>query len=102
MEKKPRRTLKDSVFHALFRIMSNAIKLYKRFHPEDKTVTEVDCEILTLQTVLVNDIHNDFALQVRDKLMIFIEAQSTYSRGRPSQADLCSDAYRGNPFLDIV
>ena len=79
MEKKPKRTLKDSVFLALFRILSNAIKLYKRFHPEDKTVTEADCEILTLQTVLVNGIHNDFALQVRDKLMIFMEAQSTYS-----------------------
>ena len=79
MEKKPKRTLKDSVFLALFKILSNAMKLYKRFHPEDKTVTEADCEILTLQTVLVNGIHNDFALQVRDKLMIFMEAQSTYN-----------------------
>ena len=60
MDKKPKRTLKDSVFLALFKILSNAMKLYKRFHPEDKTVTEADCEILTLQTVLVNgidDIH---------------------------------------------
>ena len=79
MEKKPKRTLKDSVFLALFKIMSNAMKLYTRFHPEDKTITEDDCQILTLQTVLINGIHNDFALQVRDKLMIFMEAQSTYS-----------------------
>ena len=88
MEKKPKRTLKDSVFLALFRILSNAIKLYKRFHPEDNTVTEGDCKILTLQTVLVNGIHNDFALQVRDKLMIFMEAQSTYNTSIPMRIAL--------------
>ena len=79
MGKKPKRTLKDSVFVALFKIKKNALTLYRSFHPEDRTITESECEILTLQTVLVGGIYNDFGMLVRDKIMVLMEAQSTFS-----------------------
>ena len=79
MGKKPKRTLKDSVFVALFKIKKYAMSIYHTFHPEDNTVSEEDCEILTLQTVLVGGIYNDFGMIVRDRIIILMEAQSTFS-----------------------
>ena len=79
MGKKPKRTLKDSVLLTLLRIKKNSLDVYQSFHPEDKTITEDDCEILTLQTVLVDGIYNDFGMLVRDKIIILMEAQSTFS-----------------------
>jgi len=49
-------------------------------HPEDESITEADLEIVTLQSILLNGIYNDLGFLVRkDKLMILVEAQSTWS-----------------------
>ena len=54
-------------------------QLYKTIHPEDEDVTENDLSGLTLKTVLSEGIYNDLGFQVKDRLMILVEAQSTWS-----------------------
>lgn len=49
-------------------------------HPEDESITEADLEIVTLQSILLNGIYNDLGFLVRkDRLMVLVEAQSTWS-----------------------
>jgi len=72
-------TVKDSIFTTLFGNPRNALELYKCLHPEDKTVSVDDCKIVTLETILAAGIYNDLGLQVRDCLIILVEAQSTFS-----------------------
>ena len=54
--------------------------MYRALHPEDSTVTAEDCKLLTLQTVLVDGIYNDFGMLVRDKVIVLMEAQSTFTK----------------------
>ena len=76
----PKRKIKDSLFIFLFQIKRYLLELYKVLHPEDTTVTENDIQIVTLNTVLVNGIYNDLGFLVRDKLLILVESQSTWSK----------------------
>ena len=80
MDDKVKHTVKDSVFTFLFGILENALKLYRALHPEDTTVTEEDCSFLNLRTVLVESIYNDFGMLVRDKLILLLEVQSTFTK----------------------
>ena len=75
-----RRAVKDSVFTFLFSQMEYALQLYQSLHPEDKGVTEADCKIMTLENVLTTGQYNDFGFQVRDRLILLLEAQSTFSK----------------------
>ena len=70
---------KDSVFHDLFSIPEYLYQLYRTLHPEDKETAEEDLSIVTLQRILVNKEYNDLGFQVKDKLIILVEAQSTWS-----------------------
>ena len=74
-----RRTVKDSVFTFLFRQPFYTRLLYLALHPEDVTVTEEDCKIITLENVLMTGLYNDLGIQVRDRLIFLMEAQSTFS-----------------------
>lgn len=74
-----KRTLKDSVFTFMFRMPPYALQLYQALHPEDKGVTEADCKIVTLENVLTVGMYNDFGLHVKDRLLLLVEAQSTFS-----------------------
>ena len=80
MDDKVKHTVKDSVFAVLFGILENALKLYQALHPEDTTVTEADCKLLNLRTVLVESIYNDFGMLVRDRLILLLEVQSTFTK----------------------
>ena len=42
-------------------------------------MTEADCKLVTLAHVLTNGITNDLGFQVRDKLILLVEAQSKFS-----------------------
>ena len=75
---KTKHTAKDSVFTRLFREPGNALKLYQAIHPEDTTATEADCELTTLETILMAGQYNDLGMLVRDRLILLMEAQSTY------------------------
>ena len=73
-------SVKDTVFRDMFSKKKYLIQLYNALHPEDKTITQADLEIVTLQSILLNGIYNDLGFMVRGKqLMILVEAQSTWS-----------------------
>lgn len=74
-----KRTIKDSVFTNLFSDLKNLIQLYRTLHPEDAETSEQDLEYITLENVLVNNFYNDLGFLANDRLMILVEAQSTWS-----------------------
>lgn len=74
-----KRNIKDSVFTYLFSQPEYAKQLYVALHPEDRDVSESDLKIVTLENVLSTGQYNDLGIQVRDKLILLVEAQSTFS-----------------------
>ena len=74
-----KRTAKNSVFIDLFQDKRNLLKLYKTLHPEDITATEDSLTDVTIENVLTDNLYNDLGFIVGDKLMILIEAQSTWT-----------------------
>ncbi len=74
-----KRTIKDSVFTNLFKEKKYLIQLYQALHPDDKQTTEDDIKDITINNVLVDDIYNDLGFSVGNRLLILIEAQSTWT-----------------------
>lgn len=74
-----KRTVKDSVFTDLFAEPKYLLQLYKSIHPEDPEVTEEDLETITLENIFTDDIYNDLGFIKGDKLMVLVEAQSTWT-----------------------
>ena len=70
---------KNSVFLDLFQNKSYLLKLYKTLHPEDTTATEDSLTDVTIENVLTDNLYNDLGFIVNNKLMILIEAQSTWT-----------------------
>ena len=78
-EVKAKRTAKNSVFLDLFQNKSYLLKLYKTLHPEDTTATEDSLTDVTITNVLTDNLYNDLGFIVNNKLMILVEAQSTWT-----------------------
>lgn len=74
-----KRKAKDSVFIDLFKNKSYLLKLYKTLHPEDITATEDSLTNVTITNVLTDNLYNDLGFIVNDKLMILVEAQSSWT-----------------------
>lgn len=74
-----KRNIKDSVFTYLFSQLEYTRELYLTLHPEDQDVSESDLKIVTLENILSIGQYNDLGIQVRDKLIFLVEAQSTFS-----------------------
>ena len=74
-----RRTIKDSVFTNLFSDKRYTLELYRSLHPEDSETGIDDIEIVTVQNVLTSGQHNDLGFIAGDRLLILVEAQSTWS-----------------------
>lgn len=74
-----RRNAKDTIFADLFSIPKYLLQLFQALHPEMTDVNESDIKILTLTHVLFNRTYNDMGILVKNKLIILIEAQSTWS-----------------------
>ncbi len=72
-------TVKDSVFTFLFRLPEYTRQLYLVLHPEDTEVKEDDFKVITIENIFTTNIYNDLGFQVRDKLILLVEAQSTFS-----------------------
>lgn len=70
---------KDSVFLDLFGQKEYLLQLYQVIHPEDKTIAEDDLKYITINRVLLRGIYNDLGFMAGDKLMILVEAQSTWT-----------------------
>ena len=74
----PKRSVKASVFTNLFGEKEYLVLLYKALHPGED-VTEDDITNITIQNTLVDTLYNDLGFMVKDKLIVLIEAQSTWS-----------------------
>ena len=74
-----KRNTKDTVFRDFFSQPKNLLALYKVLHPEDTQVTEDMLGNITIENVLTDQMYNDLGFTVGDRLMILIEAQSTWS-----------------------
>ncbi len=73
------REAKSDVFTDLFGRPKYAFELYRALHPEDATATVEDVRIVTLDNVLTDKQYNDLGFRVGDRLIIFVEHQSTWS-----------------------
>ena len=71
---------KDTVFVDLFHIPKYRYQLFQVLHPEMADVKETDIVPVTLNPIILNQSYNDLGLLVKDKLLIFVEAQSTWSK----------------------
>ncbi|MCI9418163.1 MAG: hypothetical protein HFI82_12310 [Eubacterium sp.] len=74
-----KRTAKNSVFLDLFQNKSYLLKLYQTLHPEDAAATEDSLTDITIENVLTDNLYNDLGFIAGNKLMILIEAQSTWT-----------------------
>jgi len=79
METEIRHTAKNNVFCDLFSDSGYLLQLYQTLHPEDKDTTEADLTTTTLETLICKGIYNDLGFMVKDRLIILVEAQSTWS-----------------------
>ena len=78
-KRKLNRKVRDTVFTKLFSEPKYAFQLYKVFHPEDTESTESMLDIITLKHIFSDDVYNDLGILMNNRLMIFVEAQSTWN-----------------------
>ena len=74
-----KRDVKNTVFVDLFNQDEYRLQLFQTLHPEITDVTADELQIITIKRVITNHQYNDLAFVFRDKLIIFVEAQSTWS-----------------------
>lgn len=55
------------------------MQLYGALHPEDAGITEDELTDITIKNVLTDNIYNDLVFLVGNRLMILLEAQSTWT-----------------------
>ena len=55
------------------------LELFKALHPEATDITEADIRNITISHVIVDKPYNDLGFTVRDRLLVLVEAQSTWS-----------------------
>ena len=74
-----KRNAKDSVFCDLFEDPKYLLQLYQSLHPEDTEVTVNQISNVTLKNVLLDQMYNDLGFVVGSRLLVLVEAQSTWS-----------------------
>ncbi len=79
MQEKVKGTVKDSIFCNLFKIKKYLLQLYQALHPEDNRMTEEGLKNVTINHVFTNSIYNDLCFIAGERLIIMVEAQSTWS-----------------------
>ena len=79
MQGKVKGNVKDSIFCNLFRIKRYLLQLYQALHPEDAGMTEEGLENVTINHVFTNSIYNDLCFTAGGRLILMLEAQSTWS-----------------------
>lgn len=79
--KKPtvKHNCKDSVFEDLFSDPHYLFQMYKTLHPEDTTSNENDIADVTIRNAMTNDQYNDLGFRIGNRLLVLIEAQSTWT-----------------------
>lgn len=79
MEPKPSRQAKDHVFVDMFNQKKYCLELFNALHPEITDITENDIANITISHVIVDKPYNDLGFTVRNRLLVLVEAQSTWS-----------------------
>ena len=79
VESRARRNAKDSVFVDLFAKPEYLLQLYRALHPEDTETEADDLTIVTLEQLLLAGRYNDLGFLAGNRLMILVEAQSSWS-----------------------
>ena len=74
-----KRTYRDNLFTAMFSEVEYILLLYQALHPEDKTTTEAEIDNVTISNVVTNNFYNDLGFTVNGKMIILVEAQSSWS-----------------------
>lgn len=74
-----KKTAKDSVFRDLFENPKYLLQLYQSLHPEDTETTQEQIGSVTIKNVLLDQMYNDLGFTVGSKLLLLVEAQSTWS-----------------------
>ena len=72
-------TAKDSVFTDLFSDTGYLFQLYRALHPEDQEATKESISIVTMKNILLDQSYNDLGFQVGERLMMLVEAQSSWT-----------------------
>ena len=74
-------TIKDSLFTHMFGDENKEylLKLYQALHPEDLETGVDNLKIISIENALSNDIYNDLGFIANDRLVVLVEAQSTWS-----------------------
>ena len=70
---------KDSLFTFIFKDIKYQRKLYASLYDDEKDYLDEDFHLITLENIFVNDVYNDLGLRVKDRLIILMEAQSTFN-----------------------
>ena len=70
---------KASVFTDLFSDPTYTLQLYQALHPDDTTTTEKEISLMTISSHMLNQQYNDLGFMVGQRLLILVEAQSTWS-----------------------
>ena len=73
------RNAKDSIFCDLFSRPEYCLQLYQALHPEDKDIKQENIVLVTLSSLMMRDRYNDLGILVRDRLLVLVEAQSTFT-----------------------
>ena len=73
------RNTKDSIFCDLFSRPEYCLQLYKVLHPEDTDVREENIVLMTLSSLMMRYRYNDLGFLVRDRLLVLVECQSTFT-----------------------
>ena len=79
MEPRPSRQAKDHVFVDMFNQPKYCLELFNALHPEVTDISEADIQNITISHVIVDKPYNDLGFTVKDKLLVLVEAQSTWS-----------------------
>lgn len=79
MEPRLSRQAKDHVFVDMFNQPKYCLELFNALHPEATDITEADIQNITISHVIVDKPYNDLGFTVKDKLLVLVEAQSTWS-----------------------
>ena len=74
-------TIKDSLFTHMFGDENKEylLKLYQALHPEDLETGVDNLKVISIENALSNDIYNDLGFIANDRLVVLVEAQSTWS-----------------------
>ena len=79
MEPKLSRQAKDHVFVDMFNQPKYCLELFNALHPEATDITEADIRNITISHVIVDKPYNDLGFTVKGRLLVLVEAQSTWS-----------------------